>query len=73
MFSLDLVDFQCLLLWINCVLQALLGNLKFRETKPDESEVDPSTQKWLEVGFEQVVYKLAIVTMELGRSCEFWS
>eukprot|EP00039_Didymoeca_costata_P010685 m.144552 g.144552 ORF g.144552 m.144552 type:complete len:1420 (-) comp14925_c0_seq1:86-4345(-) len=27
---------------------ALLGNLKFRETKPDESEVDPSTQKWLE-------------------------
>ena len=27
---------------------ASVGNVKFRETRPDESEPDPSTQEWLE-------------------------
>ena len=47
-----------------------LGNIKFRETKPDESEVDPATKKWLDAaaknfGVEASVLQTALCSREL--------
>ena len=47
-----------------------VGNVKFRETKPDESEPDPSSQKWLETaahnfGVDVAVLGKALTTREI--------
>ena len=47
-----------------------VGNVKFRETKPDESEPDPSSMQWLEAaahnfGVEASVLGKSLTTREI--------
>jgi myosin heavy subunit len=49
---------------------AALGNVTFREGKPDQSEVDPKSSKWVDaaatnIGVDPSVLSVAMVTREI--------